>query len=501
MTTPLIILPMMLHMIAALLLIFSWKNGYLQRIISMTAAAVVVVVSALLFVQTWHKGIQVVQAGEWPAPFGISFVADTFSTFLVLLANISGLAVAMFSAAGISKARIRYGYFPIFHFLMMGITGAFLTGDIFNLYVWFEIIIISSFVLMTLGGREPQIGGGIKYVAMNMIASIIFLTAIAILYGLTGSLNMADLHNKVAGVNRQGLVKVTALLFFVAFGIKSAVFPLYFWLPSSYHTPPSAISAIFAGLLTKVGIYALIRIFTLIFIPDIFTRHLILVVAVATIITGALGALVRRDLRRIFSYMIVCHIGYMVAGLGMFTFVAMTGAIFYLVHDIVIKTNLFLVTGVIFRIKGSVKLKELGGLQKNYPLFSAVTALLLFSLVGVPPLSGFWAKIPLLQAAFTTQSYATLSAILFGSLITLFIAARIWLAVFWKKDADNEYEKKHDFMQMPRIQRISLLLPVGMLAFVTLYIGFGAEHIFVLSQRVAGELLDPATYVNAVLNP
>lgn len=499
MTVPLIILPIMLHMVSAILQIFFWRKDRIQRFISLSSCLLILFVSALLFSQTWRQGIQVMQAGEWPAPFGISFVADSFSTFLVLLANIAGFAVALFSAAGVSRARIRYGYYPIFHFLMMGITGAFLTGDIFNLYVWFEIIIISSFVLMTLGGREPQIGGGIKYVAMNMIASVIFLTAIAILYGLTGSLNMADLHNKVAGVNRQGLVKVTALLFFAAFGIKSALFPLYFWLPSSYHTPPSAISAIFAGLLTKVGIYALIRIFTLIFIPDVFTRHLILTVAVATIITGAFGALVRRDLRRIFSYLIICHIGYMVAGLGMFTFVALTGTIFYLVHDIVIKTNLFLITGVIFRIKGSVKLKELGGLQKTYPYFTFLVALVLFSLVGVPPLSGFWAKIPLLQAAFTTRSYLTLAAILFGSLITLLLAARIWSAVFWKKGVESEYEKTNDFRQLPFLQRTSLLLPVYFLAFVTMYIGFGAEHIFNLSQRVAGELLNPMLYVQAVL--
>ena len=204
----------------------------------------------------------------------------------------------------------------------MGLNGAFLTGDIFNLYVWFEVIIISSFVLLTLGGRKAQLEGAVKYMAMNILASMIFLTGIGILYGLTGSLNMADLSLKVAAVENRNLVNLTAIFFIIGFGIKSAVFPLYFWLPSSYHTPPSAVAAIFGGLLTKVGIYALFRIFTLIFVPDVFLQTLFIAMAVMTIITGAFGAIIKTNIRRIFSYLIVCHIGFLIGGLGMFSEVA-----------------------------------------------------------------------------------------------------------------------------------------------------------------------------------
>ena len=168
----------------------------------------------------------------------------------------------------------------------MGLTGAFLTGDIFNLYVWFEIIIISSFVLITLGGEKAQIEGAVKYFTLNILASIIFLTAIAVLYGLAGSLNMADLSVLVPKLENRGLVEVAAILFLVGFGIKSAVFPLYFWLPASYHTPPSAVSAIFGGLLTKVGVYALIRIFSLIFTNDVFLGQILLVIAILTLFSG-----------------------------------------------------------------------------------------------------------------------------------------------------------------------------------------------------------------------
>src|SRR5690606_22310381 len=226
-------------------------------------------------------------AANWKAPFGIVFVADTFSATMVLLTSIAGLGVSIFSAAAVSSQRAQYGFFSIYHFLIMGLTGAFLTGDIFNLYVWFEVIIISSFVLLTLGGRKGQIEGAVKYMAMNILASMIFLTGIGLLYGLTGTLNMADLSIKVAALENRNLVNLTAIFFILGFGIKSALFPLYFWLPSSYHTPPAAVAAVFGGLLTKVGIYALFRVFTLIFVPDDFIKTLFIIMAVMTILTGA----------------------------------------------------------------------------------------------------------------------------------------------------------------------------------------------------------------------
>src|SRR5690606_14658642 len=221
-----------------------------------------------------------------------------FSSLMVLLTAIVSLAVGIYSTVALNLSRIKYGYFFIFHFLVMGLIGAFLTGDIFNLYVWFEVVIISSFVLLTLGGKKLQMEGAIKYVTMNMLASVVFLTAIGVLYGVTGTLNMADLSIKIQSVENKGLVSVTGLLFFAGFGIKSAVFPMYFWLPSSYHTPPSAIAAIFGGLLTKMGIYAMIRIFTLIFTPDDFTKNVFIFIAIATMVTGALGAINKRSIRR-----------------------------------------------------------------------------------------------------------------------------------------------------------------------------------------------------------
>ena len=495
-----IVLPVIFQLFTAILLMFFWTKRNIQRVISITASFVSLGIAIWLLHSVWNLGIHTMQAGGWEAPFGITFVADTFSATLVLLTAISGLAVSVFAAGSLRNVRIRFGFFPIFHFLLMGLNGAFLTGDIFNLYVWFEIIIIASFVLITLGGEKAQIEGSIKYVTMNLLASVIFLTAVAILYGLTGSLNMADLSLKVAEIENRGLVNLTAILFLIGFGIKSAIFPLYFWLPASYHTPPPAISAIFGGLLTKVGVYALLRVFTLIFVPDEFIGNLISWIAVVTILTGGLGALVQNNIRKIFSYLIVCHIGFMIAGLAIYTELALVGAVFYLIHDIIIKTNLFLISGIIFKIKGTYSMRRLGDLYKKFPRLSLLMAIPLFSLVGIPPLSGFWAKINLIEAGLNVDQYVVVGFIIAGSFITLFIIARIWAEVFWKRGEDfprKVYVKY--FYELKPVKRIAMVASVAMLACVTLYIGLGAENIAQVAGVIGHELMDPAKYIEAVL--
>jgi multicomponent Na+:H+ antiporter subunit D len=500
MTHQLIIFPLLIQFILAVFLIFLWNRTVLQRMISMAGSGLSIVIAVALFRRVWQTGVITLQAGNWPAPFGITFVADTFAATMVLLTAIAGLAVSVFSSGSVNIARLKFGYFPVFHFLLLGLNGAFLTGDIFNLYVWFEIIIISSFVLITIGGERMQLEGAVKYFTLNMLASIVFLTAIAVLYGLTGTLNMADLAVKVASIQNRGLVNVSALMFLVGFGIKSAVFPLYFWLPASYHTPPPAVSAIFAGLLTKVGVYALVRVFSLIFVGDPFIADVIVWVAIFTLLSGGIGALVQNNIRKVFSYLIVCHIGFMIAGLGMFTEAAFAGAVFYIVHDIVVKTNLFMVAGLIFRIKGSNSMRKLGGLYADYPKLSLLMAVPLFSLVGVPPLSGFWPKISLVLAGVDTQQYLLVGFILFASFITLFAIARLWAEVFWKKG--EPLEVKPFFRYFDKIvpeKKVMMVAPVVFLAAVSIYIGFGAEHVQILSARIAGELIDATIYVQAVL--
>ncbi|HET8753998.1 MAG TPA: proton-conducting transporter membrane subunit [Salinimicrobium sp.] len=499
MTHNLVIYPVILQMFISILLMFSWSRTSWQKAISITGSIINLGVSIWLFSYVWENGFLIMKAGAWEAPFGIIFVADTFSVTMVLLTAITGLAVSVFSAATVIPARLKFGYFPIFHFLLLGMNGAFLTGDIFNLYVWFEIIIITSFVLLTIGGEKAQLEGAVKYFTLNLLASVIFLTAIAVLYGLTGSLNMADLASKVAAVENRNLVQVTALLFLVGFGIKSAVFPLYFWLPASYHTPPSAVSSIFGGLLTKVGIYAFLRVFTLIFEMNPLLQNVFIVIAVLTMFSGGIGAMVQNNIRKIISYLIICHIGYMIAGLGMMTQIAIAGAVFYLIHDILIKTNLFLVTGLIYKIKGTHSMKRLGGFYSDYPFLSLLFVIPLLSLVGIPPLSGFWPKLSLIGAGFDTGNYWVVGGILFASFLTLIVVIRFWAEVFWKngeilpKRANFPY-----FHKLKLYKRTKIVLPIVFLSLVTLYLGFGAENIQLLSSRISQELLNPEAYINAV---
>ncbi len=498
-----IILPLIVNLFAAIIQLFFWRKTVAQRVISIAACFVVMLLSAQLVSKVYNDGILVMEAANWKAPFGIVFVADLFSSILVLLASIAGLAVSAFSSVSVARARMLYGYFPIFHFLMMGLIGAFLTGDIFNLYVWFEVIIISSFVLMTLGGRKAQIEGAVKYMAMNILASTFFLTGIAVLYGITGTLNMADLSIKIAAFDNRNLANIAAIFFIIGFGIKSAVFPLYFWLPSSYHTPPSAVVAIFAGLLTKVGLYALFRVCTLIFIPDEFLKNLLIGIAIFTIITGAFGAFIKRNIRRMFSYLIVCHIGFVLAGLGMYTEIAFVGALLYLFHDIMVKTNMFLIAGVIRQLRGTMNMDELGGLYTDYPKISLLMAIVLFSLVGIPPLSGFWPKIYLFEAGFMTGNYVMVGAIIIGSFITLYVISKMWADVFWKnspKEVNSEGKSVADaFKTLPVLNKVLLISPVVMLAMISLYIGIFSEHITIAAKQIAAEMMDTTPYIEAVL--
>jgi len=500
MNNPLIVLPVIIQLATAIILIFFWGKTTVQKVFSLFSGVVNLGIAIWLFTLVENDGIQFMHGGGWEAPFGITFVADMFSVLMVLLTAICGLAVTQYATGSIRNKLVRFGFYPILHFLLMGLNGAFLTGDIFNLYVWFEVIIISSFVLITMGGEKIQIEGAVKYVTMNLLASIIFLTAIALLYGLTGSLNMADLSLKVAEVQNRTLVNVTAALFFIGFGIKSAIFPLYFWLPASYHAPPPAVSAIFAGLLTKVGIYAILRVFTLIFIPDDFMLELISWVAVLTIVTGALGALVQNNLREIFSYLIICHIGFMIAGLGFYTEVALVGVVCYLIHDIIVKTNLYLMAGLVFKIKGTYNIKRLGGFYKSYPKLSLLMAVPLFSLVGVPPLSGFWPKIFLIEGGFDVGEYLGVLVIILGSLITLVIVAKIWTEVIWKESVElpkRDYIKY--FHELRPRKQYAVVMPIVALSMVSLFIGFGAEYVIRVSQHIAADLIDTSYYIDAVL--
>ncbi|MFN3952137.1 MAG: proton-conducting transporter membrane subunit [Thermaurantimonas sp.] len=495
-----VILPIIWQFVLAIAMMFFWFRPAVQRVLSVVGNGVQIGISVFLFLQIQQNGIFTLNAGNWPAPFGIVFVADTFATVLVIATAISGFAVSLFSLANIVEARMRFGYFPIMHLLFAGLNGAFLTGDIFNLYVWFEIIIIASFVLLTIGGEKPQLEGAVKYFTLNILASTIFLTAIGVLYGLAGTLNMADLAIHVKNLPNKGLVEVTAILFLVGFGIKSAIFPLYFWLPASYHTPPAAISAIFGGLLTKLGVYALLRVFTLVFYEDPIVDGIMIVLAGLTILTGALGAMVQTNIRKIFSYLIISHIGYMVIALGIHTELAITGAVFYMIHDIIVKTNLFMVSGLLYRVQGTHHIDRLGGFFKNTPRLTLLLSIPLFSLVGIPPLSGFWPKIDLFRSAWYEGVGFIVVCLAIGTIITLLVIARVWAEVFWRP-AENLPDRPHfRFWHLfTKAEKFQYVLPIAILSVISLLIAIRADDVHAVSQKISSELMNPTEYIRTVL--
>lgn len=484
--------------------LLSWRSVAFQKFLGVSGMAILLATALWLMADTADGTIRVVKFGNWPAPFGIVAVADLLSSIMVLVSAVIGLAVAVYSLADIDRGRIRHGYFAFLHFMMMGVCGAFLTGDMFNMFVWFEVMLISSFVLMGLGGEKPQMEGAIKYVVLNLVSSSLFLAACGILYGQTGTLNLADLAVKSRELMHPDLLTMTAMLFLVAFGLKAGVFPLFFWLPASYHTPPVAISAVFAGLLTKVGVYALMRTFSLVFIGDTaFTHGLLLAIAALTMLTGVLGAVVQFDFRRLLSFHIVSQIGYMVMGLALFTQLALAGTVFYLFHHIIVKSNLFLISGITRRFGGSFQLKKLGGFYAAMPWLAILFFIPAMSLGGIPPLSGFFAKFAVVKAslagdtAFGGWAVAAGVVALAVGLLTLFSMTKIWSEVFWKAVPEGGKEPVPE--SVPFHERALLFAPVVALAVLTLAIGFFPQFFFDFADRAAAQLLNPENYIQAVL--
>ncbi len=493
------VLPIVIPLLSGAISLLFWRSLWIQRWIGVGGTGLLLLSTLRLLSEVERTGILSVQIGGWAAPVGITIVADLFSAIMAVLAGIIGFCVAVYSWYGVDERRQSYGYFVFLHVLLMGVCGSFLTGDIFNMYVWFEVMLMASFVLVALGGTPMQMEGAFKYVTLNLVSSALFLAGIGILYGVVGTLNMADLSVKLAQTADPGLVTTLSMFFLIAFGIKAAMFPLFFWLPSSYHTPPPAVSAVFAGLLTKVGVYALIRVFTLIFVQDVvYTHNLILIMSGLTMLCGVLGAAAQFEFRRVLSFHIVSQIGYMTMGLGLNSRLSLTASVFYITHHIIVKTNLFLVSGVIQKMRGTGDLKKLGGLYKTHPSLSVLFLIPAMSLAGLPPLSGFFAKLGLVIAGLRLEQYCIVATALFVSLLTLFSMTKLWAEAFWKPRpdvAEGEDEPRSDDEPMC----LTMILPILVLALITLTIGIGAETFFNLADRAAGQLMDPTEYIEAVM--
>jgi len=479
-----------------ILILLAVRNSRAAQWISVFGSLLLFVVSLFLFISLKDTKIITLNMGAWEAPFGISLVLDYFSGLMLVTASLIVFCLSVYSIYFMEGEHRNNKFYVFFFSLTMGVNGAFLTGDAFNLYVWFEVILISSFVLITLGNSKQQLEGGIKYMALNLIGSLFFLAGLGLLYGKTGTLNMAHLAHILRASVQPVLINTSAVLFFMAFGIKAALFPLFFWLPASYHTPNITVTSIFAGLLTKVGVYVLIRFFTLFFVQDqTFWLNLFLIIAGLTMVVGGMAASTHYDTRRILSYHIISQIGYMIMGLGIYTPLAIAGAIFFTIHNMIAKTNIFLVAGLINRSKGTFYLKDIGGLFKQSPVLAVLFIIPAFALAGVPPLSGFFAKFVLIKAGIEAGQFIIVGVAIATAMLTLYSMIKIWNEAFLKKSpAGSESESNFIKPSFPE------LLPSIILGAASLLIGVFAATVFAYTMEAAEQLLVPTSYIESVLN-
>ncbi|UBI10190.1 Na+/H+ antiporter subunit D [Corynebacterium coyleae] len=503
---------------AAFILVFRGVN--LQRFIALVVLAALTVISALLIIVADTHGIQTVQMGGWEAPIGITLVADRLSSIMLFVSSIVLFAVMWY---GISQG-LRDGddddpvavFLPTYMLLSMGVNLSFLAGDLFNLYVGFEIFLVASYVLLTLGASPQRVRAGIGYVMVSMASSMVFLFALALVYASVGTVNMAQAGIRMAELPTGTRAAIFATIL-IAFGIKAAVFPLDAWLPDSYPTAASIVTAVFAGLLTKVGVYAIIRMRSTVF-TDGSLDNMLMWVALLTMIVGVMGAIAQNDIKRLMSFTLVSHIGYMIFGVALGSVAGLSGAIFYAVHHILVQTSLFLVVGLVERQAGSAQLRRLGSLLYTAPVIGVLYLIPALNLGGIPPLSGFLGKVMLIQAGAEDGSWLAWTLIggaVVTSLLTLYAMMNVWSKGFLRDRADapegdvvlarpanlaerGETVAAGDRDDVGRIP-VGMFLSTALLVLTSTSITFLAGPISNITDRAAQSAQDVTIYRSAVL--
>jgi multicomponent Na+:H+ antiporter subunit D len=486
-----------LPVIAAGVSMALWRHVLVQQILGAFVLGAACL-GALALVFATVDGPIAVQVGGWEAPVGITLVADLMASLLLAVSLATVFAVFAFAVGQPRADKSAYYFHPLFLLLTAGVSASFLAGDLFNLFVAFEVMLSVSYVLITLGGRRDQVRSGMTYVVINLVASTILVTAVALIYAATGSVNMADVAGRLETVSPE-LRRVLGTLLFITFGIKAAIFPLFFWLPDSYPTAPVTVTAVFAGLLTKVGVYAIIRTQTLMFPGDEVTMAVVLVVAAATMVVGVFLAIAPDDMKQTLSFHIVSQIGYMLFGLGLYTVAGLASAVFYMIHHIPVKTALFLVAGLIETMTGTGALHRLGGLVRRAPVAAVAFLLAGMSLAGIPPLSGFFGKLLLLQAGFAAGAWTVSGISLAVGALTLFSMTKIWAGIFWgEPDEEPPLESARGTgpLRAPGLMNASTLGLAGL----TLAVGILAQPIWGYCERAAEQLMNPrGTYISTVM--
>ncbi len=545
-TNHLIILFVVLPMAAGILTLLLHKMRSVQRTLGLAFLLAELVFAGVILMTTlsgadaayagadWTMHANHVltsQMGNWPAPFGITVVVDPMSAIMLMITSVVCLSVFIYCIGQLGD--LEGGYFhPLYHLLIFGVQWSFITGDLFNLFVAFEIMLMASYAIFVIGTSAKQMRQAYKYVLLNLTGSTLFVACAGLLYGQVGTLNMADLTRiAMAGELPQEAIPIVCLLLIV-FGGKAAVFPLWFWLPDSYHTLPAPLVGLFAGLLTKVGAYVSIRVFVMIFgsmpVADVaglttplseVLLPIVLVIAAVTMFLGVLGAVSMHTVRRILAIHIISQVGYMVMGIGLgmiavgllanaaevktltdIRILGVAGAIFFIIHNMVVKCCLFLCGGLMQAHAGSDDLESIGGLVKRTPWLAVLFIIAALSLAGLPPLSGFFGKFALIKAGWQaadhvgSQFYWVVGFAIATSLLTLLSMLKIWSYGFWEPPKGLQVERPD---RKPRV--VGGMIGIVLLVVAALSMGLGAQGYMNASMKAARSVVDPQPYVAAVL--
>ncbi len=495
-----LILAILIPFLTALLL--ALLNGWtrLERAVAVLSSLGLTLWVFWLLRYVDQHGVQAVVIGGWAAPWGIAFVADRLACIMLALSSSLATLVQLYSWWTVTETQQRYFFYPLMQAMLLGVNWSFITGDLFNLFVAYEVMLMASYGMMMVGASAAQVRQTLKYIAINSIGSTLFVVACGVIYATVGTLNMADLAVRTAEITgpRAAMVTAGSMLLLLVFALKAATFPLIYWLPDSYPVVPLGVNGYFAGILTKVGVYSLLRVFVLCFRQEgsAFALDVLLFLSGLTMLLGVLGAMCRWDIRRILSWHIISQVGYMVMGIGLagsadprVVQLAVAGTIFYVVHHIVVKSCLFLVGGIAERVSGSQHLKQMGGVLDVAPGAAGLFIVAALSLAGMPPFSGFLSKFVLAQAGLAGGNYVVVTLAVVTSFLTLYSMSKIWSYAFWgQRPAESR-----------PLRYRAMMVPTAVLVAFTILMGTWAQPFLGLATRAAETLTKPDEYVRVVL--
>jgi multicomponent Na+:H+ antiporter subunit D len=486
--------PLLLPLLTAVALLFWGRPSWGRRTFAAVSAGAQLAVALALLALADAGGPLVVPMGNWAAPYGIVLVVDLLTAIMLGLSSFTALATLLYGFFELGPRVEHPLRLPLVQFLVAGINLAFLTGDLFNLFVAFEVMLIASYALLTLEADDWDVKQAFPYLAVNLVGSTLFLCGAGFAYRLFGTLNFADIALRARELSGDPRVTALALLLLVVFGLKAGVFPLYCWLPNSYPILPAPVAGLYSGMLTKVGVYVLLRMLGTVLPHDLTGLHTLLAwLAGATMILGVLGAISRNFIRGILSYHILSQIGFMVLAIGLFTPFAFAACIFYIIHHIIVKSSLFLIGGTAALLNRTDNLDRMGNLWRQTPLLGVLFLLQALSLAGLPPLSGFWGKYAILVVGLEQREFVLVGLAIVASILTLFSMLKIWNAAFWGTSENCQVSVgDRRWLQMSRV--------IAGMVVVSLGIGLGAEGVFRVASRAAAQTLDQDAYARAVFS-